>query len=61
MKDGKYYKYDGNDSIPKTTSADPKNTMVALYEKKDSDTESDNYDLQKYVYSPKAVKYFGQS
>ena len=58
MKDGKYYKYDGNDSIPKTTSADPKNTMAVLYEKKDIDKESDKYYLQKYIYSP---KYFVES
>ena len=31
--DGKYYKMDGNECIPKTTAANPKHTMVAVYQK----------------------------
>ena len=60
MQDGKYYKFDRNDSILKKTAADPKHTVVALYKKISKKVHNVEY-LQKFIYPPKAIVYFRKS
>ena len=59
--DGKYYKMDGNKCIPKTSAANPKHTMVVVYQKKMIKEEPNLEDLRKYIYSPQALRYFRRS
>ena len=61
ISDGKFCKFDGKESIPKETASNPKNTIIALYQKKRTDSEPLAKDLKKFIYSPQAVKYFRQS